>query len=340
MTKTNHLSKGHLILIFGTPLLLILSTIYFSTLPEAASQQFSYALSLDFMLTVPIVYFLLIRKTKIPKTTVVTLLLGGVFMAGYFVSDEHHEIVDFAKFILVPLVEFSIVGFVLYQVRKFIIEHRKAKNESPDFLTTLRNTTREILPQKVVEPFVLEIAMIYYCFFAWKKPTYPNNSFTYHKKSSLHLIFGVFVSLVIIETFAFHILVEKWSTTVAWVGTGLSLYSIMQIIGIVKSAVRRPIVIKDAKVLLRFGLMHEAEIDYKEIEKIELSRRLIANNAFAHRMGTELTGHNTIIYLKNKNTLHGLFGIKKQFTVLMLHVDEPKIFKEKIEEKMTTSKNT
>lgn len=324
-------------LIFGAPLLLIISTIYLSTLPIATSQEFSHALSLDLILTVPIVYFLLIRKTSIPKTTVVTFLLAGVFTAGYFVPNEHHEVVDFAKFILIPLIEFSIAGFILYQVRKFIIEHRKTKNESPDFLTTLRNTAKEILPKKIVEPFVLEIAMIYYCFFAWRRPAYPNNSFTYHKKSSLHLIFGVFIGLVLIETFVFHILVERWSTTVAWIGTALSLYSIMQIIGIIKAAVRRPIALEEEKVLLRFGMMHEAEIRYEDIEKIELSRRSISNNPLALRMGTELTGHNTIIYLKNKNTLHGLFGIKKPFTTLMLHVDEHKVFKEKIEERISQS---
>jgi len=79
--------------------------------------------------------------------------------------------------------------------------------------------------------------------------------------------------------------------------------------------------------------MNETEIRYSDIEKIELSRRTISKNPLAERIGTELTGHNVIIFLKNKNTLHGLFGIKKEYDTLMLHVDEHKAFKEKLEEK-------
>ncbi len=92
--------------------------------------------------------------------------------------------------------------------------------------------------------------------------------FTYHKKSRLSLIFGVFIGLVLVETFAFHILVERWSPIVAWIGTSLSLYSMIQIIGIIKSASRIPIILEDKKVLLRFGIMSETEVLYEDIKKV------------------------------------------------------------------------
>jgi len=332
MTANTHLSKGHLALIFGVPLLLILSVVYLTTFPFAASKNFSYAISMDLIFTAPLVYYFLIRKTKISKLTVVTLAILGIYIAYLVIPEEHQKIINLARYGLIPLVEISIVAFIILKIRKLWVAVKSVKNESPDFFTTLKIAVHEVLPKRIAPAFVLEIAMIYYCFFAWKKPTIPNNAFTYHKKSGLSLIFGVFIGLVLVETFVFHLLVERWSPIVAWIGTSLSLYSIIQIIGIIKSASRRPIILEDEKVLLRFGIMSETEVRYEDIEKIELSQRTINNNPLAKKLGTELTSQNIIIYLKKENTIHGLFGIKKKFNTLSFFVDDHKLFKEKIDQ--------
>lgn len=335
MTANNHTSKGHLVLIFGVPLFLFLGIVYLSTFPFAASQNVAYAISLDLIFTAPFIYYLLIRKTQISKLTVVTLAILGIYIAYLVVPSEHRLIINFARYGLIPIIEISIVTFIILKIRKLWIAIKSAKNESPDFFTTLKIAVHEVLPKRVAPAFVLEIAMVYYCFFAWKKPTIPSNAFTYHKKSDLSLIFGVFIGLVIMETFAFHIFVERWSPVVAWIGTGISIYSIIQIIGIIKSASRRPIILEDEKVLLRFGIMSETEVNYTDIEKVELSQRSISNNPLAKRLGTELTSQNVVIYLKKENTLHGLFGIKNQFNILSLFVDDAKDFKEEIDQRLT-----
>ena len=332
MTANNYLSKRHLALIFGVPLLLILGVVYLTTFPFAASQNFSYAISMDLIFTSPFVYYLLIRKTKISKLTVVTVAILGIFVAYLVIPEEHQKIINLARYVLIPLIEISIVAFIILKIRKLWITVKNVKDESPDFFTTLKTAVHEVLPQRVAPAFVLEIAMVYYCFFAWKKPVIPSNAFTYHKKSGLSLIFGLLIGLVLVETFAFHLLIERWSPIVAWIGTGLSLYSIIQIIGIIKSASRRPIILENEKVMLRFGIMSETEVLYEDIEKIELSQRTISNNPLAKKLGTELTSQNVIIYLKKENILHGLFGIKKKFNIITLFVDDHKLFKEKIEQ--------
>jgi len=45
----------------------------------------------------------------------------------------------------------------------------------------------------------------------------------------------------------------------------------------------------------------------------------------------ETESHNVIISLKKENELIGLYGIKKQFNLIGLHIDEPIEFKEKVE---------
>ena len=335
MTKTNHLSKGHLALTFGVPLLIISGITYLTFIPFFASQNLSYAITLDLIFTVPIVYFLLIRKTKISKTTTIPILILGVIIASFIIPKEHQTIVELAKQILIPIIEISILAFTIFKIRKVYKTIQSEKKETPDFLEIARKVVDEILPKKVGMLFLMELSLFYYCFFTWKKPTLPNNAFTYHKRSDLALIFGVFIGLVLVETFVFHLLVERWSPIVAWIGTGLSLYSMIQIIGIIKSASRRPIILKNEKVVLRFGMMSETEVAYEDIERVELSQRTISNNPLAKKLGTEITSHNVVIYLKKENILHGLFGIKNHFNILSLFVDDHKKFKEAIDQRIS-----
>jgi len=315
---------------------MILGITYLTFLPIFTSQNLSYAITLDLIFTIPIVYFLLIRKTQIPKGTTVPFLILGVVVASYIIPKEHQTIINFTKQFLIPVIEISIFTLVVLKVRKVYKNFQGAKSDTPDFMTTLRVAVAEILPKKVIEPFVLEIAIIYYCFFAWKKTTLHNNAFTYHKRSDLALVFGVFIGLILVETFTFHILIERWSPIVAWIGTGLSLYSMVQIIGIIKSASRRPIIMENEKVILRFGIMSETEIAYEDIKRVELSQRTISNNPLAKKLGSELTSHNVVIYLKKENTLHGLFGIKNDFNILSLFVDDHKKFKEEIDQRISS----
>ena len=54
----------------------------------------------------------------------------------------------------------------------------------------------------------------------------------------------VLIFSIAIETFAIHLLLLKWSETAAWILTGISIYTAIQVFGLAKSITQRPIVIK------------------------------------------------------------------------------------------------
>lgn len=58
-----------------------------------------------------------------------------------------------------------------------------------------------------------------------------DRAFTYHRKSLYPALFLVVLLLIIVETLALHLLIQRWSPGIAWLLTGLSLYSIFWIIG-------------------------------------------------------------------------------------------------------------
>jgi len=329
MNKTINLQKN--LIIFGIPFLIIGLMIFIakSQLFINNSNNLATGITFDLLLTVPFIYFLLIRKTNIPKTTVVPFLILGIVISSIILPSENQYYLNLFKTWVLPIVEISILSFVIYNVRKGIKHYNLNKTESFDFFTTLKNTCYEILPKGFVIPVVTEIAVFYYGFIYWKKRDLKENEFSYHKESGTIALMIVIIFLVAIETAVIHILLAKWSNTTAWILTFLSIYTGIQIFGFLKSMFKRPISIENNKLFLRYGIMNEATISIEDIESIEVSSKNIELNKETRNLSFlgELESHNLIIRLKKENTLIGLYGMKRKFMNLTFHVDDKIKFK-------------
>lgn len=296
------------------------------------SSGLSTGITFDLLLTVPLVYFLLIRKTNIPKTTVVPFLIIGIVICSLILPTENQYYLNLFKTWVLPIVELSILSLAFFNVRKALKKYKENKTESIDFFTTLKKTCYEILPKIAVIPIVTEIAVFYYGFIHWKKRKLKDNEFTYHKDSGTVTLLIAIIFIVAIETATLHILLAKWNITIAWILTFLSIYSGIQIFGFVKSMFKRPISIENNKLFLRYGIMNETTIDLKSIDSIEISSKDIELNKETRKLSFlgELESHNIVIRLKEENTLVGLYGIKRKYKNLALHVDKKNEFKNQI----------
>ncbi|WP_282044093.1 hypothetical protein [Winogradskyella flava] len=324
------------LIIFGVPLLLILAmvSLTFSSYFKTHSSFLSTAITLDLLLTVPFIYFLLIRKTSIPKTTVVPFIILGVVLGSFVIPVEHQYYLDLFKTWALPVMELCVLSYVVYNLVKTIKLYKTNKAHSNlDFYSTLKSTCAEILPRPAVIPVVTEIAVFYYGFIHWKKRELKPNEFSYHKNSGTIGLLAALIFLIAIETAAIHLLLIKWSTVAAWILTGLSIYSGIQILGFLKSMTKRPIVVENDKLYLRYGIMNETTISFDNIESIELSMKDIEMNKTTRKLSVlgNLEGHNIIIKLKKEHTLTGLYGVKKPFTLIAFHVDNKQEFKNRIE---------
>ena len=289
-------------------------------------------ITFDLLLIVPFIYFLLIRKTNIPKTTILPFLIVGVLICSIIIPLENQYYLNLFKTWILPIVELSVLSYVIYNVRKGIKSYKQKKGISIDFFTTLKNTCYEILPKSVVIPVVTEIAVFYYGFIHWKKRELKENEFSYHKDSGTIPLLIAIIFIVAIETIVLHLLLTKWSNLAAWILTSLSIYSGIQIFGFLKSLYKRPISVENDKLFLRYGIMNEATIDFTNIVSIEVSSKDIELNKETRKLSFlgELESHNIIIRLKEESTLTGLYGIKKEFKNLAFYVDDKIEFKNQI----------
>jgi hypothetical protein len=336
MNKIYNLKRN--LIIFGIPFLIIgiMFAITKSPVFNTNPSSLSAGITFDLLFTVPIVYFFLIRKTSIPNITVMPFLVIGIIICSIILPSENQYYLNIFKTWILPIVELSILAFVIFSLRKAIIGYKLNKTESFDFFTTLKITCYEILPKSAVTPIVTEIAVFYYGFIYWKKRKLKHNEFSYHKESGSVTLLVAIIFIVAIETVTLHILLAKWNITVAWVLTFLSIYSGIQLFGFLKSMLKRPILIENSKLLLRYGIMTETLIDLANIESIEISSKDIELNQETRKLSLlgELESHNVVIRLKEENTLIGLYGIKRKYTNLVLFVDNKSEFKNQIENAM------
>ncbi|MEM6717921.1 MAG: hypothetical protein AAF611_01265 [Bacteroidota bacterium] len=312
--------------------LALFTTIYFFTKSPyflENSSQLSWAVSADLLLFIPIVYFLLIRKSSIPKTTVVPVMLIGLLVGFYVLPEENQYYLQLFKTWFVPVIEIGVASFIIYKVRKAVLFHKRQNNTSVDFFTALKKTCAEVLPKPVVAPFATEISVFYYGFVYWKRRKLAENEFSYHKESGAVALYFVLILIVAIEIVPIHMLLAKWSEIAAWILTILSAYSGLQIFGYAKSLMKRPIAVENGVLHLRYGIMQEVEIPIDDIKEITLSSKDLDKEDTIVKLSLlgELESHNVIIETNGEHTLRGLFGCKKTFTKIALHVDTPSEFK-------------
>ena len=332
MHKTIYFQKY--LLIFGIPLLIIglMVLITKTSLFQMNPDSLAIGITFDLLLTTPFVYYLLIRKTKIPKTTVVPFLILGTVICYMILPTENQQYVNLFKVWILPIVELSVVAYVIYNIRKGIESYKQKKEASFDFFTTLKKTCYEILPKRVVIPVVTEISVFYYGFFYWRKRVLKENEFSYHKESGSITILIALLLIIAVETVTLHTLIANQSSVAAWVLTFLSVYSGLQIFGFLKSIFKRPISIENDKLFLRHGIMTETTINIQDIDRIEISSKDLELDKETRKLSFlgGIETHNVILHLKKENTLIGLYGIQRNFKRLAFFIDNKAEFKKQL----------
>lgn len=310
----------------GIPLFMVGMLVVLVKSPLFASNptNLEIGITVDLLVSIPFIYFLLIRKTKISKTTLLPFLIGGMVIASLILPPQNQYYLGLFKTWVFPLMELGILSLVIYKVTKAVRYFRLHRGTSVDFYSALKETCETNLPRIAVYPAVTEIAVFYYGFVDWKKRKLKSNEFSYHKESGTIGLFAAILFLVIIETFVFHLVLVRWSELAAWILTFLSVYSGFQLFGFLKSMYKRPISIENGQLHLRYGMMSETTIDLSKIESVEVSSKDIDFNSETRKLSIlgDLENHNLIIRLKEKHTIVGLYGITRKFRNLALHVDE------------------
>lgn len=322
--------------IAGIPLLLIASLVFLAQTSAFTNNStvLSLAISLDFIFFIPLVYFLLIRKTRIPKTTVLPLGILGLTIGSILLPQENQQVLDTVKLYVLPFLELFVIVYLIWKVRQAIRYHKTLGHVEQDFYSALKDTCANFLPPKAALILSTEIALFYFSFVTWKKFNLTPNQFTYHKSSPARAVLLAFLLMILVETVALHLLLGQWSKIAAWILTILSIYTALQVLGILKSLSRRPITIEANNLVIRYGILNEVSIPFEQIEAIRPCSGTFEIDKSTKKLSPfgELEGYSILITLKETLTLQGLYGMKRDFKQLAFSLDEPMLFQAQLDQ--------
>uniref|UniRef100_UPI0040488F53 hypothetical protein n=2 Tax=Roseivirga sp. TaxID=1964215 RepID=UPI0040488F53 len=291
------------------------------------------ASTVDLTLLIPIIYFLFIRKTTIPKVTLIPVFVVSYLIASALLPAEHHQTLSFIK-LVIPVIELGVITFIIYNIRNIAKAYKKEnRQQNLGFVETVHRATANAFGEgAVAKVFATEISIFHYALFGWKKQTEaPSLHFTYHKENGYVAFMTVIAFALIAETTIFHIWLSSWSIVAAWILTGISIYSSFFLLGDFNAARKRPTYFSEMGLELRVGLRWRATIPLDQIDLITFRTPDQEKEDFAN-LGLTLEG-NTVIDFKSEITAEGLYGLKKKFTKLAIHLDDKVAFKAELEQR-------
>lgn len=330
MTLTNK----YLILIFITFSFAVLGVSYLiihSRLFMENPEILSFGLTFDMTISIPILYYFLARKGKLPKILLIPIFMLSLIAAAIIVPRNHHQFLDLIKYAIFPLEAF-IISYLIFKITRVVKEYKRLKPKSgPGFSVILKEClVKTIGHGKIPDILSTEISMLYFGLFAWKRPKQPlENAFTAYKKSGYGSIVGGLAFLSLSEVLAFHVLFMQISSIAAWIIFALNLYGIIFILADFNACRREPTYIEDEKLYINAGIRWKAIIPVKDIKSVELSNESSRDKQILRAM-TIFSGPNLVIVMEKTHKAEGPYGIRKNFDKVLLNLDEPQRFKQLI----------
>ena len=312
--------------VFGVSYLLIHSRLFMEN-PDILS----FGLTFDMTISIPVLYYFLARKRKLPKVLLIPIFMLSLIAAALILPRDHRQFLDLIKHAIFPLEAF-ITAYLILKITRVVKEYKRLKPKSGlGFSVILKEClVKTIGHGKIPDILSTEISMLYYGLFAWKRPKQPlENAFTAYKKNGYGSIVGALAFLSLTEVLAFHVFFMQISIIAAWIIFALNLYGIIFILADFNATRREPTYIEDEKLYINAGIRWKAVIPLKDIKSVELSNESSRGKQIIRAM-TILSSPNLVIVLEKTHRADGPYGIRKNFDKILLNLDEPQRFKQLI----------
>jgi hypothetical protein len=276
--------------------------------------QVEFGAAVDVAITVPALYLLLIVRAGLaPAASVTSLFVLGLLRATWLAPR-----LAIARPLVSAAAEVAICALLIMRVRRGL-----HTTNGGDLLERLESVAREIVPScRATAVLAGELAIFWYAFASWRcAPDVPDgaHAFTLHRQSGVATLFGFLSGVSLMEAALIHLLVARWSVTVAWVLTALSVYGAVWLAAVARSFVLNPVLVTETEVIVRAGLLW--------------SLRLPRGSATIERPGAVcdlrvpiLADPNVVLRLAEPMIARGLYGITRKVTTVAVGFDDPAAF--------------
>ncbi len=281
---------------------------------------FVEAVSIDLILTAPILYLLAARKFRARAALVFPLMAIGLALSNFLLPAETATMRWFAK-VMLPALELITIGSISFYAYRFYQLARR--NRDTDALTIIRKSCEKLFGKNVIAAVLTtEFAVVYYGFIASRKP-FHHHGFSSYKDNGVLVVYGFLAFIIGVETFIFHFLLIQWHVLTAWIISGFSVYVALQIFAHARAMAIRRIEVGD-ELKIRYGLAADVNVPFDQIEAIDPSSETVGELVKPITIGLlkSLEPHSVIIRLKMEIEAHSFYGRKKAGRTILLPVDD------------------
>lgn len=240
--------------------------------PYIPSRIEGIALPLDFMIGIPLGFYLLvIRPRKLTLLSVIPVIWVGYGLSVFALGSADAGVLPYLFAALVPFE----IAIAVKECLKVGNAYKSARKASADpmvwFKETMLYLVRKDAPASMA---AAELSVWYYALLSWRKKPYVlprEKPFSYHNAGGyMSMMLGLALAFPV-EIVGVHILVSQWSVVAASIVTVLSIYAAIWLAGDTRARMMRPVAIGNGCVRLECGIQMEAVIPLSDIEKVCLS---------------------------------------------------------------------
>ncbi len=294
-------------------------------------------LLLGFIVELPLYFwfFVLRRKGKSPLYAVPVAVVGYLFCRSSTVAADSRWI----TWGWVPLVPFeALIITVLAQRAVHVFRTAGTLPGSSDLIERLLLAAeREFPANRWMAVLMYELGLMYYALGGRPGIVLGSNdvAFTYHRRGGLRVIYGLAVILGCFEMVGVHLLVAALSPVAAWELTGLELYGIVWVIGLLRSVDRLPVVLDECGIHIRYGVIYELFVPYEAIQDVQRGRLYAVDTKRKNYLNCAfINAPDCILKLRAARPARLPYSLSRDVDEIGLMLDEPKEFLAQLERRI------
>jgi hypothetical protein len=292
------------------------------------------ALTLDLIVTVPVVYwFLAVRRAGWPRLSVVPVFVLSVAGTRLVPGLEAGRLIHGLEWVAIPA---ELLLLTVVARRAFAMSRALRAGEGGDALESLRRAAIELVEvERVAEVIAYEAAVLWYAVAGGGRHATPpgSDAFGVRRRSGYGpVLVGLFFALVA-EAIAVHLLVRRWSIVAAWILTILTGYAALWLIGDFRALGRRTILVTGDALIVRLGLRWSVRVPLGAIRAVRASGSP-KPAAPDHLRAVILGDERQVVELDCELEAVGFYGIRRRVRSIGLSVDEPERFLRSLEQRL------
>jgi hypothetical protein len=289
------------------------------------------AVTIDLVVVIPLLHYVfIVRRRGMPLITLLPVFRLSLAAAAFVLPAGDRPLYEALAHLARPA-EVAIAGYILYRI--YLGWRALNAAGTDDVLERYRIGVRAMLPETVLAPertaaaIAFEAAVVWFATRAWRaRPEAPAGSatFTGHRKAGYGGMVAGLLLVVIIDLLLIHILVSLWSSAVAWVLTGLGLYTLVWIVGDLQAIRLRPSWMDGDRLCMRLGLRWSVAVPRTAVRGV---RKLGRGEAVTGALKLALpNAPRVLVELDAPATAEGVYGMMRTVNAVELGVDDPDAF--------------